>query len=752
MDNLRERIDSALRFTPDRIYPIISNLDFKPWFVRYGAFVYKRESFDENDKKIKSFHFVDLTCGEDRELFDHKHLAGLLKEKTGTEYDPTDLPLTPVRVTRLNAFVFSLPDQSRWLYDGKNLAKLIPALPKNAVIAPDGKKAVYEGDGDLYLVKLPSMETTRLTTDGTPDRGYGTRYEGASGVIADKLAGIKRPTGVLWSPDSTKFFTYLLDCSEVEEMTLIQSVPEGKKVVRPVVYTYKYALPGDEHVAQAHYLMYDLDEMQMKTIACPDTCLLGYSAPINIRGSMMGWSEEGNVAACYVMNRGCTQADVYIIDPKTAQARLLFSEKSDTFLFFDSHHSLNSGERDKDDPASRYFLLSEKLGKLFWLSERDGMFDIFDYDIETGACRKLTDSDCCVRQLLHLDDNKNLLYYSASGREKGVNIYQRYIYRVDLDSLEITLLSREKGDHNAYFPPEGTYFTASISAFDQPPTHKLFDITDGSCIGVLCSCDVTRLEARGFSYPIPFKAMAADGVTDIYGVMYLPKDFDPDKKYPVTEYCYGGNQTTRAPQTFAETLNNLGFTPCFSDMGFVTVITDGRGTPLRSKAFHDYGYNNMGDAAGLLDRAAAMEQLCQQYKFLDRERIGVWGHSGGGFATLHAMTEHPDLYKVGVSTGGNHAQEIYAAEWSERYMGKFDRELWEAQNAEYKVENLQGKLLLIHGELDDNVHPSSTLRVVDALIKADKDFDMLIMPNMHHTLRGHDYYVRKVLEYFAKNL
>jgi len=175
MDNLRERIDSALRFTPDRIYPIISNLDFKPWFVRYGAFVYKRESFDENDKKIKSFHFVDLTCGEDRELFDHKHLAGLLKEKTGTEYDPTDLPLTPVRVTRLNAFVFSLPDQSRWLYDGKNLAKLIPALPMNAVIAPDGKKAVYEGDGDLYLVKLPSMETTRLTTDGTPDRGYGTR-------------------------------------------------------------------------------------------------------------------------------------------------------------------------------------------------------------------------------------------------------------------------------------------------------------------------------------------------------------------------------------------------------------------------------------------------------------------------------------------------------------------------------------------------------------------------------------------------
>ena len=751
MDQLRERIDRALRFTPDRIYPIITNLNFRPYFVSYGAFVYKKEQFDEAGKKVTQFIFVDLTCGEQRELFDNAHLAGLLEEKTGQHFDAGNLPLTPERVTSWKGLVFSMPDQSRWMYDGKNLTCLTPALPKNAVLSPDKKKAVYEQDGDLWLIRLPGGQPERLTEGGTPDCGYGTRYQGSSGYIADKLAGNVKPTGVLWSPDSTKFFTYLLDFSQLEDYTLVQSVPEGPKAVRPVVHTYKYALPGDEHVAEAQFLLYDLEEGRMKQVAVPRTNL-SFGAPINGRLAMMGWSEEGNMAACYVMNRGCTRADIYMVDPKTADARLLFTEESDTFLFFDHHHILNAASPMQEDFSAKTFVISEKMGKLFWLSERDGQFDIFDYDIETGGCRRLTDGDCCVRQLLHLDDEKHILYYSASGREPGVNIYQRYIYSVDLDSLEVRLMCYEKGDHNAFFAPEGAYFTASISAYDQPPAHRIFDITDGKAIGTLCTCDVDRLEKMGFTYPIPFCEKGADGVTDVYGVMFLPNDFDGSKKYPVTEYYYGGNQTTRAPQTFADTLDTLGFTPCFSAMNFVTVIIDGRGTPLRGKAYHDYGYNNMGDCAGLADHAAVLENLCKHYTFLDRERIGVWGHSGGGFATLHCLVDHPELYKVGVSTGGNHSQEIYSAEWSERYMGKFDRALWEAQNAEYHVDRLAGKLLLIHGELDDNVHPASTLRVVDALIKADKDFDMLIMPNMHHTLRGHDYYRRKVLEYFAKNL
>lgn len=751
MDELRERIDSALRFTPERMEPLVTNVAFHPYFVRYGAFLYKRESINDEGKKIKRFTFVDLTCGEQRELFDHSHLAGLLEKETGMSFDADDLAVIPEKVTKLNAFVFSLKDKSRWLYDGKALARLIPALPQNAVISPDGKKAVYEGDGDLYLVKLPSMETTRLTQDGSADRGYGIRYQGSSGYIADRLAGVKRPTGVRWSPDSKRFFTYLLDFSEVEDYTLVQSVPEGKKAVRPVVYTYKYALPGDEHVAMAQFMMYDVENDQLRNIDVPQT-YMSFGAPINGRLSMMEWSEEGNIGACYVMDRGCTRADIYIIDPLTCSARLLFTETSDTFLFFDHHHILNAGSPDTSDFSAKTFVISEKLNKLFWLSEREGRFDIYDYDLDTAECRRLTDTDCCVRQLLYLDDEKNILYYSASGREPNVNIYQRYIYNVDLDSLEVKLMSHEKGDHNAFFAPEGVYFVASISAYDNPPAHRIFDITDGSPIGTLCEADVTRLEKIGFTYPIPFRALAADGQTDVYGVMFLPKDFDGTKRYPVTEYYYGGNQTTRAPHTFAETLNTLGFTPCFSDMGFITVIIDGRGTPLRGKAYHDYCYNNMGDCAGLADHAAVLEQLCRDYPFIDRDRIGVWGHSGGGFATLHCLVDHPEIYKVGVSTGGNHAQEIYSAEWSERYMGRFDRDLWEAQNAEYNVDKLEGKLLLIHGELDDNVHPASTLRVVDALIKADKDFDMLIMPNMHHTLRESDYYRRRVLEYFAKNL
>lgn len=751
MDELRKRVDSALRFTPERMEPIITNVDFRPYFVRYGAFVYKRESWNDEGKKVKTFTYVDLTQGEQRPMFDHEHLAKVLGEQTGETYDPDDLPLIPEKVTNWHGFVFSLRDKSKWMYDGKGLARLIPSLPKNAVISPDGKKAVYEGDGDLYLIRLPSMETTRLTEGGSPDKGYGIRYQGSSGYIADKLAGVKKPTGVRWSPDSKKFFTYLLDFSQVEDYTLIQSVPEGRKAVRPVVHTYKYALPGDEHVARAQFLLYDLEEGKMKEVQVPPTNL-SFGAPINDRLSMIEWSDEGNMGMCYVMNRGCTQADIYVIDPKDGSVRKLFTEKSDTFLFFDHHRILNAGDPMKSDFAAKTFVISEKRNAMFWLSERDGQFDIFEYDLESGGCRRLTEGDCCVRQLLYLDEEKNILYYSASGREEGVNIYQRYIYQVDLDSLEIKLLSCEKGDHNAFFPKEGVYFVATISAFDNPPAHRIFDITDGSAIGTLCEADVSKIEEMGFTYPIPFCEKGADGKTDVYGVMYMPNNFEPNKKYPVTEYYYGGNQTTRAPQTFAETLGNLGFTPCFSAMDFITVVIDGRGTPLRGKAYHDYGYNNMGDCAGLADHAAVIENLCKRYDFIDRDRIGVWGHSGGGFATLHCLVDHPELYKVGVSTGGNHSQEIYSAEWSERYMGRFDRELWEKQNAEYNVDKLEGKLLLIHGELDDNVHPASTMRVVNALVNADKDFDMLIMPNLHHTMRHHDYYRRRVLEYFAKNL
>ncbi|MEA4919734.1 MAG: prolyl oligopeptidase family serine peptidase [Clostridiaceae bacterium] len=751
MDQLREQAESALRFTPERIEKLVANVAFRPTFVRYGAFVYKKESFNEDGNKIKTFIFVDLTLGEQRELFDHEHMAKLLGEATKEEYDPSDLPIIPEKVTKLNAFVFSLKDKSRWLYDGKALARLNPPLPQNAVISPDKKKAVYEKEGNLYFVKLPSMKTIQITQDGAEHRGYGVRYQGSSGYIADKLAGVQKPTGVLWSPDSTRFFTYLLDFSKVLDFTLIQSVPEGRKAVRPVVHTYKYALPGDENVAKASYYMFDLAFGELKKINVPETNL-SFGAPINGRMSMLGWSEEGNIGACYVMNRGCKKADIYIIDPETAEAKLLFTETSDTFLFFDGHRSLNGGSPMQEDFSAKTFVISEKLGKLFWLSERDGQFDIFDYDIETGDCRRLTDGDCCVRQLLHLDDEKNMLYFSASGREPGVNIYQRYIYSVDLDSLEVKLMCYEKGDHNAFFAPEGVYYTASISAYDNPPANRIFDITDGSPIGTLCEADVSKLENIGFTYPIPFCEKGADGVTNVYGIMFLPHDFDGGKKYPVTEYYYGGNQTTRAPQTFAETLNTMGFTPCFSDLGFITVIIDGRGTPLRGKEYHDLGYNNMGDCAGLEDHVAVLEALCRRYPFIDRDRIGVWGHSGGGFAALHCITDHPEMYKVAVSTGGNHSQEIYSAEWSERYMGEFDRALWERQNAEYNVGNMTGKLLLIHGELDDNVHPASTMRVVDALIKADKDFDMLIMPNMHHTLRESDYYRRRVLEYFLRNL
>ena len=751
MEKYRKIVESALRFTPERMEPLITNAHFRPYFVKDNGFVYLNERFDKNNKKQKVWTAYDAASDAGTELFDHPAFAAALAEATGKEQDPWDLKISIERAAADGTVIIMLKDQSRYLWDGTSLTLLSPALPKGAVLSPDRTKAVVEEGGNLYLLTLPGLEKTPLTEDGAEFAGYGIRYPGSSGFIADKLKGVKQPAGVMWSPDGSRFLTYFMDYSEVGDYTLIQSVPDGENAVRPVVHTYRYALPGDKHVPTAMYYLYDLKEGAMKKIDTPVT-YLSFGMPITPRVSMMGWSPKGDLAACYVMDRSFNKADVYLIDPASGKARKLFSETSATFLFFDGHVRLNSGSPEQEDYSAQIFPMSEKLNKLFWLSERSGQFEIYAYDLTDGTCRCLTEGDCCVRQLLHLDEEKGLLYYAASGREPGVNIYQRYIYAVNVNTGKIERLSRQNGDHNAFFPPAGDYFAAAVSAYDEPPTNRVFHIKDGTLKHVLSEADVSRLEAIGFTYPIPFCEKGADGEIDVFGVMFLPNHFDPTVKYPVIEYCYGGNQTTRVPQNFPETLNDLGFTPCFSEAGFVTVIADGRGTPLRGKKYHDYGFNNMGDCAGLSDRAAAIKALCKKYPFLDGSRVGVWGHSGGGFATLHAMVDHPELYKVGVSTGGNHAQEIYVSNWSERYMGPWDAEEWKAQNAEFNVDKLEGKLLMIHGELDDNVHPASTMRVVNALIKADKDFDMLIMPNMHHTLREHDYYRRRVLEYFLENL
>lgn len=752
MSNIKDQAEKALRFKPENLAEMAANVDFRPYFVSRETLIYAKEGFDTGGKKIKRFTAVGVRTGKQHELFDHTLLAKLLKEKTGSVFDPDCLPLQPEKLDNQGGFFFSLKDLSYWHFDGATLEMLSPALPANTSISPDRTKAVYEKEGNLFLIELPSMKSAQLTFDGTKDRGYGVRNQGASGFIADQLSGNAFPVGIRWSPDSSRFFTYLLDFTGVLDLTLVQSVPEGSRAVRPVSYTYKYAMPGDERLPTAQYLLYDFKKRAMLQIDVPKSNITIYG-PISRRQSTIEWSDEGSYGLCYIMNRSFTRADIYVIDPETCSSHLLFSECSDSFLFFDDHHSLNTEPNELFSvPAARSFVTCERLGLLFWLSERDGIFDIFSYSLADGSCKKLTRSDCCVRQLLYVDAERRLMYFSASGRESGVNPYQRCIYSVGLDDLEIRLLSREKGDHCVFFPPDGAYFTTSVSAFDDPPVHKLCSVPDGSAISTICQADVSRLENAGYLYPLPLCEKGADGITDIYGVMFMPKDFDPAEKYPVAEFYYGGNQCTRAPQNFSQTLNTPSLAPCFSELGFITVIIDGRGTPLRGKAFHDYCYNNIGSCAGLEDHVAVLHHLCERYAFIDPDRIGVWGHSGGGFATVHCMVDHPELYKVGVSTGGNHCQEIYGVEWSERFMGIFDRALWEKQNAEHNVSRLQGKLLLMCGELDDNVHPANTMRIVDALIKANKDFELLIFPNLHHALRQSNYYCRKVLEFFLKNL
>ncbi|MCL2498286.1 MAG: S9 family peptidase, partial [Symbiobacteriaceae bacterium] len=299
------------------------------------------------------------------------------------------------------------------------------------------------------------------------------------------------------------------------------------------------------------------------------------------------------------------------------------------------------------------------------------------------------------------------------------------------------------------FSPTGESYVDVLTESDLPPVATLHHLPKSTSYP-LVTCDIGRLEAIGYTQPQRFHLKGADGSSDIYGIILMPT-VAQGEKLRLVEYIYGGNQTAVVPHTFYSVLQS-GFIQSLAALGLAVIVIDGRGTPLRGKSFHDHCYQNQGACAGIEDHVAVIRQLAQLYPQLDCSQIGVWGHSGGGFATLHCMVKYPDLYAYGLSSGGNHAQEIYTSHWSERYMGTFDPQIWDAQRAEHLVANLTGKLFLLHGEMDDNVHPASTMRIVDALIKADKDFEFLIMPNLHHALRPSPYYRRKILEFFNRHL
>jgi dipeptidyl-peptidase 4 len=453
-------------------------------------------------------------------------------------------------------------------------------------------------------------------------------------------------------------------------------------------------------------------------------------------GPTVEWFSDSRRLQYREIDRGYTGVRINEVDTNTGATRAVVDEKGSPDFLIDTSilvtRAINDGR------------------ERIWSSERDGWNHFYLYDTQKGTVEnQITKGDWVIRAINYVDEKARALYFTAGGREAGRDPYLRFVYRTNLDGTGLTLLTSENADHAVSFSPDGKYFVDVFSRVDLPTASVIRSAHDGRIVMPLEKADVGKLTAMGWKFPEPFKAKAADGQTDLYGIIWRPTKFDPAKKYPVVENIYTGPQGAFVPKTFAAYHNQQ---QAIAELGFISVFVDGRGTALRSRAFRAFAYHNLGFGAGGDDHITVFKQMAAKYPYMDLSRVGVWGHSAGGYDSTHAILTHPEFYKVAVSSAGCHDNRMDKATWNEQWMGwPVDKNYEEVSNYTL-APRLRGKLFLAHGDVDENVPMPATIKLVDALVKSNRDFDFLIMPNRPHGFGNDPYFVRRRWDYFVKNL
>ena len=765
----------AEKFTQDKLSTMLFSTTVDPhWFLKGNCFWYEYKTSEG-----KFWYVVDPSAKTKKPLFDRDEMASQLTEIVKDPFEARHLPIRNLKAGEDGrTFTFEVTSTKDKKEDkdkkGKKGGKEVfyfsydyptgklthledkeeePKRLSWGSVSPDRKTVVYAKDLNLYRMsyedylkaKKDEKDSTiveiQLTTDGVEDFGFGMPY---TVMNTDTLCnGKRRRVYGVWSPDSRHFATILADNRAVKDLWVIDVTAKP----RPTLETYKYQMPGEKEAPVEHLYIFDMQDNSRKEIRT--SRFKDQSIDIETRPYEQKQRDMEDVSRVwqgdadrFFMTRG--SRDLHRIDVCTytvGQDSIvpIVEERMNTYQETRPVHVVDGGN------------------KFIQWSERDGWAHLYLYDDQGNLLNRITKGPWHVEQVLKVDAKAGVVYFTANGRNAGENPYYEHLYRVNLDGSGLRQLTKGDYFHQVEIDDDARFAVDNYSRVNTVPMAVLLD-NNGNKVMDIQESDFSQLFANGYKFPELFTVKAADGVTDLYGVMYKPFDFDSTKVYPIIDYVYPGPQVEAVYYPFTRMSVR---TDRLAQAGFVVISVGQRGGhPSRSKWYHNYGYGNMRDYP-LADHKYAIEQLANRHSFIDIEKVGIHGHSGGGFMTTAAMCQYPDFFKVGVSCAGNHDNTIYNRWWSETHHGVKETVSEQGDTTfVYKIgtnpeiaKNLKGHLLLVHGDIDDNVHPGNTTRVVDALIRAGKRFDMLMLPQQRHSFGDmNEYFYWRLVDYFSEHL
>ncbi len=772
----------AARFSPDKLKKMIFSTSVDAhWMKKSDRFWYEYET-----SQGKKWLLVDPVRRTKTPLFDSDKLAAELTRAVKDPFDGQHLKLDNMKLLAdENTLQFTVKSTAEVLkkdwaeLKAKNknskdsLEKKVHTFQFNLIsqqlkeietekeptrlawanISPDSSKVVYVKNFNLFwmdkanfLKAVKDLKDTTLvenaiTKDGVADYEYGWGDRGDDNVEVEKKKNDRKRAPVLWSADSKQFILTRTDQRKVKDLWVIHNTRDP----RPTLETYKYAMPGEKEQPQSDLVHYSFDTRTLSNLPIDtfkdQTLSLWSTTPAaNTRDDdFRPTTWLGNATEFYfaISSRDLKRVDVLRWNLKTNQKELVIEERSNTYIDFEKPELLGND--------------------LIWWSERDGWGHFYLYGKDGTIKRQLTSGPYHTAGAARVDGTLRKLYFTANGKEKGEDPYYEHLYSVSLDGGAVTLLNKGDFNHEISINDGASYFVSNFSRVNTVPVSVLYD-RNGAKIMDLETADLSQLMAAGYKFPEPFTFKADDGITDLYGVMYKPFDFDSTRSYPLVQYVYPGPQTEAVNKSFGRGMDR---TDRLAQFGFVVVTLGNRGGhPARSKWYHNYGYGDLRDY-GLADKKAAVDQLADRHSFIDRSKVGIHGHSGGGFMSTAAMLVYPDVFKVAVSSAGNHENNIYNRWWSEKHHGVQERILPSGDTTfVYQIEknpdlakNLKGHLMLSTGDVDNNVHPAGTIRMANALIKAGKRFEFVLLPGQRHGYGDmNEYFFWKMGDYFTAHL